>query len=127
MKKKILIVVLSIAFILSLAVIFFSPPVIIHSDGIIVGKRIEEFNPYQISFSEVQAVPRNKFKNLIFFNWWKNDEVSIREDMNGVLKSSHFQKKYNWLWLNDKDNNQFSAMYAVTVNDVKYYFVYLSP
>ena len=105
----------------------FAPPIIIHSEGILVGKKIDRYDPYSVSVSNAKAYARNKFENLIFFNWWRDKKITIYMDEGGTLKPSNFLEKYEWLWLDNKDNDDFSEIYVAKVDDQQYVFVYFTP
>lgn len=126
-KKKVAVICLVTIILLSGAAIMFAPPIIIHSQGILIGKKIDQYGPYSVSVSSAKAYARNKFENLIFFNWWRDKEIKIYMDEGGILKPSSFREKYEWLWLNDKDKDGFFSIYVAKVEDQQYVFVYSTP
>lgn len=125
MKKNILITIGILVCICAMCLIKYAPPILIHSEGVMVG---EEMKSNQLYVKSTKTYSRNKFKHLIFFNWFRRETVGIMEvsEADGTIKESQFKEKFPWLWLDSVDNKNAGVDLIVIANDKRYGFCYLT-
>lgn len=123
MKHRKLLITLICIFLLVLLLYVLSP-IMIGSGGIVLGKKVDEFN-YQYSLSDISRYEPNNFSHFYMINVNFNTDLHIKEVTKGP--QPQVKKVLPFLYSIEREAGSVSTIYEVTRGDDKYYFIYLSP
>lgn len=123
MKHRKLFIVLGCVIVFSILIYVLSP-IMISSSGIILGKRVDEFNN-QYTLNDTPRYNKNKFSHLYMVSFHILTELEIKEVTTG--QQPKVSKIFPFLYSVEQKENVASSIYEVSMGKNKYYFIYLSP